>query len=79
MVLPQLEAISKALARPEDVIHLSAHTAELLDVYRDKFGAEMGMTVTREQALERLVQVFVGNPLAAQEARAAQKPGAANG
>ncbi len=58
-------------------VRISVHTAELLDVYAQGFGRDMGVTITREQALERLVQVFIGNPLAAKAAQDAK--GAVNG
>lgn len=89
MVRPELRAMAEAVARQEaslaeiwaglqphdDQVQISAHTAELLDTYRDACSKDLGITLTREQALERLVQVFVGNPLAAREA----KQGATNG
>lgn len=78
MVSPELAAISKALERHDDQVVISPHTAQLLDVYQAACGKDLGVTLTREQALERLVQVFVGNPIAIREAREAAK-GAANG
>ena len=53
-------------------LHISKRTADLLDIYATRYGDEIGMKITREQALERMVQVFVGNPLAAKRAREKQ-------
>ena len=69
--------MGKKQKEPSQKIRLSVHTAELLEVYARAFAVETGVTLSLDQAVERLVQVFVGNPLAAQELQKSQ--GAANG
>ena len=68
-ILDQLAAIAKQLEPQDAQVSISAHTAELLDVYRKASGEELGLTLTRDLAVVRLVQVFIGNPLAAKELR----------
>lgn len=68
--------MAKKREKPSRKIRISAHTAELLDVYAEAFEAEMGVTLTRDQAVDRMVQVFIGNPMAA---RTAKKPEATHG
>ena len=71
-VSSKLGAVLERLAPREEEVRISTHTAELLDLYAQASGEELGVTLTRAQAVERLVQVFIGNSLAAKEVRRAE-------